>query len=104
MSFLTSQQKALVDQIGEIVDDVEARMMLGTVGLFSHNEQFGVLEDETLYLSVDEESRSAYKKAGTTPYSGEDVDNAAYLAVPEAVMDDDKTLKTWVKRAVQEAT
>ena len=70
MSFLSSAQKDLVDRIGGVVDDVEARMMLGTVGLFASDAQFGILEEGRLYLCVDEESRSAFAEAGSPTVRG----------------------------------
>lgn len=101
MSFLSSSQKSIVDRIGSIVDDVEARMMLGTVGLFARGEQFGVLDDEHLYLQVEDEHRTDFVEAGTEPYNAADVEHAAYLEVPDGVLADEETFATWVERAVE---
>ncbi len=103
MSFLSPSQKALVDRIGGVVDDVEARMMLGIVGLFIKDRQFGILDDEELYLCVDDESRAAFEEAGTAPYSAPSIEQAAYLEVPERVVEEDATLADWVTRAVEAA-
>lgn len=103
MSFLSSAQKTLVDRIGGQVDDVEARMMLGTVGLFVNDCQFGVLDDEELYLCVDDESRSDYKEVGTAPYNAAAVEQATYLEVPDEVVEDEERLASWVRRAVEAA-
>jgi TfoX/Sxy family transcriptional regulator of competence genes len=103
MSFLSSAQKALVDRIGDIVDDVEARMMLGTVGLFSGNQQFGVLEEEDLYLCVDDDTRDDLASAGGEPYGASDVEAAAYLAVPDEIVNDDTRFVDWVEQAVEAA-
>lgn len=103
MSFLSSAQKALVDRIGAVVDDVEARMMLGTVGLFAGDAQFGILEAGDLYLCVDDDHRADFAEAGTEPYGAGGVETAAYLEVPDDVLDDDDALATWVERAVEAA-
>jgi TfoX/Sxy family transcriptional regulator of competence genes len=103
MSFLSSEQKALVDRIGSLVDNVEARMMLGTVGLFASDQQFGVLDDDRLYLSVDDESREAFVEVGTEPYSAPNVEEAAYLRLPGEVTEDTDQLFSWVERAVEAA-
>ena len=103
MSFLSSAQKALVDRIGAVVDDVEARMMLGTVGLFVNDAQFGILEEGELYLCVTDDHRSEFAEAGTEPYGAGAVETAAYLEVPDDVLDDSDTLGTWVERAVEAA-
>lgn len=103
MSFLSTSQKAIVDRIGGVVENVEARMMLGTVGLFAEERQFGILDEEDLYLSVDENSRADFAKEGTEPYNAPDIERAAYLEVPENVVEDDETLAEWVERAVEAA-
>ena len=103
MSFLSSAQKALVDRIGGIVDDVEARMMLGTVGLFSGDAQFGILEEDDLYLCVDDNIRSDFAESGAEPYGAGGVETASYLEVPDSVVEDDDLFSTWVERAVEAA-
>ena len=103
MSFLSSSQKTLVDRIGGVVDDIEARMMLGTVGLFAGDQQFGVLDDERVFLRVDDDSRSVFEEAGTQPYSASDVKQAAYLEVPDGVVKDTDMLAAWVQRAIEAA-
>lgn len=79
-------------------------MMLGTVGLFADNQQFGVLDDDQLYLSVDDESRDAFADAGTEPYSAANVEEAAYLQVPDGVVKDDDTFASWVQRSLDAAS
>jgi DNA transformation protein len=103
MSFLSSSQKALVDRIGEVVEDVEARMMFGTVGLFADDQQFGVLDGEDLYLSVDEDVRSDFAAAGAEPYNASAVEKAAYLEVPDEVVQNDEAFTTWLEHAVEAA-
>jgi len=103
MSFLSSSQKALVDRLAGVVDDVEARMMFGTVGLFADDQQFGLLDDEHLYLCVDDGHRSDFDERGTQPYSASTVEEAAYLEVPDGIVSDEDTLASWVQRAVDAA-
>lgn len=103
MSFLSSHQKAIVDRIGEVIDDVEARMMLGTVGLFSNDRQFGILDEGELYLCVNDEHKSDFVDAGTEPYNAAAVDTASYLEVPDGILADEEALATWTERAVTAA-
>lgn len=103
MSFLSSSQKALVDRIGSVVDDVEARMMLGAVGLFADKQQFGILDDDRLYLCVNDDHRTDFDERGTEPYSAPTVEQAAYLEVPDEVVQDEDMFATWVGRAVEAA-
>lgn len=78
-------------------------MMIGTVGLFADNQQFGILEDEELYLCVDDQSRSDYVEAGTEPYSATEIEEAVYLEVPGSVVENEEALVAWVRRAVEVA-
>ena len=78
-------------------------MLFGTVGLFVGEQQFGVLDGEDLYLSVDGETRSDFAAAGAEPYNASAVEKAAYLKVPDGIVEDDETLATWVKQAVEAA-
>ncbi len=103
MSFLSSSQKALVDRLAGVVDDVEARMMFGTVGLFAGNQQFGLLEEDRLYLSVDDDHRDAFEEVETEPYSASTIEEAAYLQVPNGVIESDDTLAAWVERSLEAA-
>jgi len=103
MSFLSTSQKALIDRLGNILDDVEARMMFGTIGVFSDDQQFGILDDEDLYLCVDDDSRASFAEAETSPYSAASVQQAAYLEVPDDVLENSDMLAAWVHRAIDAA-
>lgn len=78
-------------------------MMIGTVGLFVDDHQFGVLDNDELYLCVDDDSRPDYADAGTEPYNAAAVEQATYLEVPDEIVEDDETLATWVERAIEAA-
>lgn len=78
-------------------------MMLGTVGLFANDQQFGVLDEQVLYLCVDDESRGDFAEVDTEPYSAANVQDATYLSVPEVVVEDEEVLATWVQRAMEAA-
>lgn len=105
MSFLSDAQKKLVDRLGTVEKDIEARMMLGTIGLYVDGAQIGVVEDEAVYLRAGEDQRSAFEEQGATPYnSGGGVAQAAYFKVPSAILDDDEGLTTWVSHARTVAT
>jgi TfoX/Sxy family transcriptional regulator of competence genes len=96
--------KALFDCIGGIVEDVEARMMIGTVGLFAGDQQFGVLDDDQLYLPVDGNNRDDFAEAGTEPYSAASVEGASSLQVPEGAIEDEYILASWMERSLEAAS
>lgn len=78
-------------------------MMFGTIGLFASDQQFGILDDEDLYLCVDDESRASFSEAETSPYNAATVQEAAYLEVPDDVVSDPDMLAAWVHRAIDAA-
>lgn len=100
MPFLSDAQKRLVDRLGVVASDIEARMMLGTIGLYVDDVQIGVVEDDAVYLRASEESRSTFEEQGATPYNAAGgVAQASYFRVPSGILDDDEGLKVWVNHA-----
>lgn len=100
-SFLSSTQQTLVDRLADVTDDVEARMMLGTVGVFASDRQIGILDDEALYLRTDESNRATFEEKGATPYNGGDgVAQVSYFQVPSPILDNDDALSAWVSHAL----
>jgi TfoX/Sxy family transcriptional regulator of competence genes len=104
MSTLSESQRSVVDRIATVAPDVEARMMLGTIGLYSGDEQFGILDGEDVYLRANEEHREVFESKGATPYnSSGGVAQASYFRVPDQVFSNDDALETWVSYAIEEA-
>ena len=104
MATLSESQRALVDRIATLVPDVEARMMLGTIGLYAGEDQFGILDGEDVYLRASDEHRKAFEEKGATPYnSSGGVAQSAYFRVPNPVFAQDEALETWLSYAVDEA-
>jgi len=104
MSFLTDAQKSLVNRLASVADDVEARMMLGNVGVYAGGLQIGILDDGALYLRAQEEHKETFAAKGATPYnSSTGVAQAAYFRIPDEIFDDEDTLKAWVAYAVEAA-
>ncbi|WP_179862333.1 TfoX/Sxy family protein [Longibacter salinarum] len=100
MSFLSDEQKKLVDRIGTVASDIEARMMLGTIGLYIDDAQIGVVEDDAVYLRAGDDHRASFEEQGATPYNaGGGVAQASYFRVPDAILEDNDALTTWVEHA-----
>lgn len=105
MSFLSDAQKSLVDRIGTVASDIEARMMLGTIGLYIDGAQIGVVEDDAVYLRAGDDQKEAFEEQGATPYNaGGGVAQASYFRVPEPILDDEDALTAWVDHARSVAT
>lgn len=82
---------------------VASRRMFGGVGLYSDSVFFGLIDDDTLYLKVDESTRADYETRGGKPFrpfrDKPDV-SMTYYSVPADVLDDAEELVTWARRSV----
>jgi DNA transformation protein len=82
---------------------VNARRMFGGVGLYCGEAFFGVINDNLLYLRVDEASRPLFEAAGMTalrPVRAKPEVQAAYYQAPDDVLEDADALVEWARRSV----
>jgi DNA transformation protein len=93
----------VLDQLAGI-DGVAARRMFGGVGLYQADLFFGAVDDDTVYLRVDDTSRVEYIKRGMAalrPVKRKpDMVTEAYYQLPPEVLDDADELRDWVRQAV----
>jgi len=82
---------------------VNARRMFGGVGLYCGELFFGVINDNLLYLRVDEATRPLFEAAGMTalrPVRAKPEVVAAYYQAPDHVLEDAEILVEWARRSV----
>ena len=102
------------------VGGVSARRMFGGVGLFRNGVMFALIDDDTLYMKVDDHNRTGYQAAGMGPFTyrregrascrgsrrkrkaGREVALSYYEAPPE-LFDDADLLCDWARSAHQAA-
>jgi DNA transformation protein len=88
----------------EAVRNVTSRKMFGGVGLYSDGSFFALIDNNTLYFKVNDETRPAFVDAGMGPFRpyADRPDEAmnGYYAVPVSVLEDRDELATWAGRAV----
>jgi DNA transformation protein and related proteins len=84
---------------------VTARPMFGGLGLYHDGRFFGLVDDDTLYLKVDDTSRADYERAGMGPFrpSAEEGPTLGYYQVPAEVLEDRMVLRDWAATAVEVA-
>jgi len=89
----------------EAVKPVVARPMFGGVGLYVEGWFVGLLDDDTLYFKVDQESVKDYLKAGMEPFRpfGEGTRPMRYYEVPADVLENAFELEIWLGRALEAA-
>jgi DNA transformation protein len=80
---------------------VTVRRMFGALGLYADGLFFGLIDDDQLYLKVDETNRGRFEDRGSkafAPMPGKASMN--YFAVPEDVLEDPSDLAEWARLSV----
>ena len=81
---------------------VTARSMFGGVGIYCQGLFFALIDDDTLYLKVDDMTRPDFDRIGSEPFRpyGDDSHGMQYYALPAELLEDRTELRAWVERAV----
>lgn len=92
----------LVDALAELGPIQTKRFFSGT-GLLLDGVQFAFIIRGTLYMRVDETGQSAFRTAGSLPFSyrtsKREVALSGYYAVPAGMLEDTDELCDWSRRA-----
>jgi DNA transformation protein and related proteins len=86
---------------------VSMRRMFGKTGVFCDGVMFGMVADNTLYVRVDDQNRTAFKEAASSPplnycKKGSTID-LSFWRVPERLMDEPDELVDWAREALAAA-
>jgi DNA transformation protein len=95
--------KAFVLEQLQVVGTVTARTMFGGVGLYRDGVFFGLVDDDTTYLKVDDENRPDYEALGMEPFRPPGEVSKNYYQLPADVLEDRELLRVWVEKAVAAA-
>jgi DNA transformation protein len=92
----------VLEQLRRIVADVRARCMFGGVGVYAGERFFALMDDDTLYLKVDDATRGRFEARGMGPFrpGGESGEVMHYYEVPGDVLEDVDLLAPWIEEAV----
>jgi DNA transformation protein len=86
---------------------LRSRRMFGGIGLYCDELFFGLIDDDILYLKVDDTNRDDYVARGCEPFRPvADDPNAvsmSYYRVPEDVLEDEEITRIWGRKAVSVA-
>ncbi len=88
----------------ERLGPVTIKRMFGGMGLYADGLFFGVIDDDVLYLKVDDLNRARFEERGLPafqPVPGKASMN--YMAVPEDVLEDPAALADWARGALAAA-
>jgi len=85
------------------VSAVRSRRMFGGVGLYSGDRFFGLIDDDVLYLKVDDSNRGEFVARGChpfQPFKDKPEYSMSYYDVPAEVLEDVDELARWARRSV----
>ena len=93
----------MLEQLGRVVQ-VTARNMFGGVGIYADGLFFALMDDDTLYLKVDDGNRATFETIGSGPFRPYgDERTMQYYELPADLLEDSETLRSWVDGAVAAA-
>jgi DNA transformation protein and related proteins len=85
---------------------VAARRMFGGVGLYCEELFFGLIDNDTLYLRVNDDNRADYTARGMgqfRPYADRPEISMTYYEIPAEILEDPAQLVVWAQRSVAAA-
>ena len=94
----------VLEQLGRVTE-VTSRSMFGGVGIYADGFFFALMDDDTLYLKVDDSNRGDFEAAGTGPFNpiGDPAQVMQYYELPAELLEDPDRLRPWVEKAVDVA-
>ncbi len=104
MSPLSSFAQHAVDLLSP-VGPVKARPMFGGYGLSLNGVSIGLIDEDRIYLRVDDATRGEFERAGSTPFvypsKKGPMTMKNYFALPEDAVDDSERAARWGKLAAE---
>jgi DNA transformation protein and related proteins len=87
------------------VAPVTHRAMFGGVGIYSEGLFFALMDDDVLYLKVDDVTRGDFEAAGCGPFrpAGPAGEAMQYYELPGDLLEDADRLRPWVAGALDVA-
>ena len=91
----------VVDQL-EACGPIASKRMFGGVGIYADDLFFALLDNDVLYLKVDDSNRADFEAAGTGPFRpyGDGGEVMQYYEVPVDVLEDATELGRWAAKAI----
>jgi len=79
--------------------------MFGGAGIYADGFFFALMDDDTLYLKVDDSNRADFQARGLGPFQpfGEGGETMQYYPVPEDVLEAPDVLRLWADKALDVA-
>ncbi len=102
MPVTPSYRDFVLDQLGRVTANVRGRAMFGGLGIYSGDCFFALVDDDILYLKVDDSNRGDFEARGMGPFRpfGEGGEVMQYYRLPDGVVEEPDELRWWVEKAV----
>lgn len=105
MSVSTDYLAYVIDQFAPVAKLV-TRRMFGAVGLYADGLFFALIDDDVLYLKVDDRNRDDYIARGSKPFqpfADDPTYSMNYFRLPEDVLEDPDELRVWARKSLDAA-
>jgi DNA transformation protein and related proteins len=100
MSVSAEYRTFVLEQLGRVAS-VTSRAMFGGVGIYDGGRFFALMDDDTLYLKVDDSNRADFEAIGSEPFRPYGDERAMqYYQLPADVLEDVDELRRWVEASV----
>ena len=94
----------ILDLLAEV--EPEAKRMFGSWGIFHRGLMFALMDDDTLYMKVDDLNRPDYEAEGSGPFTvvmrGKET-TMGYREIPANVLEDPVRMIEWANKAIDAA-
>lgn len=103
MSVSPEYRDYVLEQLARVAP-VTSRSMFGGVGIYADGLFFALMDDDNLYLKVDDGNRGDFEAIGSEPFRPFGDERAMqYYELPADVLEDVDALRGWVEGALDVA-
>jgi len=100
MAISESFEAYVLEQLSS-VNGLSSRRMFGGVGISADGLSFALIDEDTLYLKVDDTNRGDFEAIEMGPFRPYGDDRAMqYYQVPVDVLEDSDALQAWAQKAI----
>jgi DNA transformation protein len=102
MSVTPTFKTFALEQLGRVASDIRSRSMFGGVGIYSGQLFFALIDDDIVYLKVDDTNRPDFEALGLGPFQpfGDGGEVMQYYALSAELLEDADALEEWVDKAI----
>src|SRR5262245_55875325 len=102
MAVSATYRAYVLEQLGRNTRGLRARNLFGGVGIYAGEFFFALMDDDTLYLKVDESNRPDFEAIGMGPFRpfGEGGEVMQYYEVSAEILEDPDLLAGWTEKAI----